>query len=86
MYQRRFNTLLILTLLSPISSLALADTLPSSQEIDKLNGALTSLGCQGGHMEKEENGYYEVEDTQCPDGKYDIEFDANLAVKEKEQD
>lgn len=77
---------LAVVLFSSCSSLVLADTRPSPQEMEKLKSALSAIGCKGGDIEKEKEGVYEVEDAKCADGRYEIEFDANYAVIKKERD
>ena len=79
-------SILSLIFFSSLSSTVFADARPSPHEMSKLKSALSSMGCKGGHMEKEKEGVYEVDDTTCHDGKYDIEFDANFTVMKKERD
>ncbi|MFM7084467.1 MAG: hypothetical protein ACKOW3_05630 [Hyphomicrobium sp.] len=80
------RNLLSLLFLTSLPSLTFADTKPSAQETEKLKSALSSMGCKGGEMEKERNGVFEVDDTKCQGGEYDIKFNENFNVIEKERD
>ncbi|MBY8975689.1 PepSY domain-containing protein [Rhodobacteraceae bacterium NNCM2] len=65
---------------------ALADEKPSEEEISKINMKLAEMLCEvdDDEIEKEDYGY-ELDDVMCSDGvQYDIKFDHNLEVIEKE--
>lgn len=81
-----FLNLLALIFFSTLFNYALADDKPSKDERAKLESALSSMGCKGGHMEKEDNGTFEVDDAKCQDGEYDIEFGQNFSMLKKERD
>jgi hypothetical protein len=61
---------------------ALADTPVTPAEAEKIKAALEVLGCTGGKMEKETeaSGYFEVDDTKCKDGQYDIKLDKDFKL------
>lgn len=80
------RNLLSFVFLISLSSFAFADTKPTTQEMEKLKSALSSIGCKGGDMEKERDGIFEVDDTKCQDGEYDIEFNEKFNVIKKERD
>ncbi len=68
---------------------ALAGEKLSTEEAQKITDALRGLGCFGGEMEREGEGgkkYFEVDNTKCADGTYDIKFDADLKLIEKKKD
>jgi hypothetical protein len=50
-------------------------------EVEKIEAALTALGCSGfEELEKEDNGIYEVDDAKCKMGTVDIKFDKDYSV------
>jgi len=55
---------------------------------DSIKIALGMLGCEGGEIEKENNGSvtYEVDDAECKNGTFDIEFDYNFELNKMERD
>ena len=66
---------------------ALADDRPlTDQEKASLTQAVTAQGCSGGEM-KVDDGKFEVDDATCADGKkYDLVFDQDFKLVEKEED
>jgi hypothetical protein len=54
----------------------------------KLVAAVAAQGCSGGKdMEFDDDGYYEVDDVRCSDGrKYDLEFDTAFKLTKKKLD
>ena len=66
---------------------ALANDRPlSDDERAKLAAALSVEGCSGGRMEFDD-GYYEVDDARCKDGRaYDLRFDASFKLVGKDRD
>jgi hypothetical protein len=67
---------------------ALADDRPvTDEERSKLAAALEAEGCSGGWMEYDDDGYYEVDDAKCNDGReYDLTFDNSFKLIEKDAD
>jgi hypothetical protein len=50
-------------------------------EVEKIEAALTALGCSGfEELEKEDNGIYEIDDAKCKMGTVDIKFDKDYSV------
>jgi hypothetical protein len=53
----------------------------------KLSAAVAAEGCTAGEMEFDDDGYYEVDDARCSDGrKYDLRFDQAFKLLRKEPD
>lgn len=67
---------------------ALAGVEPSIDEVEKLNQALSAIGCTGGEMEKNTGDVttYEVDDSICNNGQFDIKFDNNFKIIKQKQD
>ncbi|MCJ7526683.1 MAG: PepSY domain-containing protein [Methyloceanibacter sp.] len=66
------------------SSLALAadddDKVPAA-EVEKIEAALSILGCSGyEELKKEEQGIYEIDDAKCKMGTVDIKLDKDYTV------
>lgn len=82
-HQLLVSAALLLFALDP----ALADDRAvNADERTKLAAAVTAEGCAGGEMEFDD-GRYEVDDTQCGDGRqYDLDFDASFKLISKELD
>jgi hypothetical protein len=61
---------------------AFADEKPSAEEAKALAAAASALGCSGGQLEKESeaSGVFEVNDTKCKDGQFDIKFDKDYKL------
>jgi hypothetical protein len=56
------------------------DKIPAA-EVEKIEAALTALGCSGfEELEKEDNGIYEVDDAKCKMGTVDIKLDKDYSV------
>ena len=56
------------------------DKVPAA-EVEKIEAALTALGCSGfEELEKEDNGIYEVDDAKCKMGTVDIKLDKDYTV------
>lgn len=67
---------------------AMAGVEPSIDEVEKLNQALSAVGCTGGEMEKNTGDVttYEVEDSICDKGQFDIKFDDKFKIiKQKKE-
>jgi hypothetical protein len=75
-------------LLSLVTGPALAKSRPvTEEEKAKLLAALTAEGCSGGDMEFDDDGYFEVDDATCADGrKYDLKFDPSFKLIKKKLD
>jgi len=59
----------------------------TDDERAKLVAAATAQGCSGGEMEFDDDGYYEVEDARCSDGrKYELRFDTAFNLISKKLD
>jgi hypothetical protein len=67
---------------------ALADDRPvTDEERGKLDAAMQAEGCSGGWLEYDDDGYYEVDDAKCSDGReYDLRFDNSFKLIEKDAD
>ena len=76
------NRILIAAASFAFASSAMADATPSPSEAVKLNEALAVLGCSGGKMEKETEatGVFEVDDSKCRDGQFDLKFDKDFKL------
>ena len=66
------------------SSLALPadddDKVPAA-EVEKIEAALSILGCSGyEELKKEEQGIYEIDDAKCKMGTVDIKLDKDYTV------
>ena len=66
------------------SSLALAadddDKVPAA-EVEKIEAALSILGCSGyEELKKEEQGIYEIDDAKCKMDTVDIKLDKDFSV------
>ena len=66
----------------------LAGIEPSIDEVEKLNQALAAIGCTGGEMEKNIGDVttYDVDDSICDKGQFDIKFDNNFKIMKQKQD
>jgi len=66
------------------SSLALAaddDYKVPAAEVEKIEAALSILGCSGyEELKKEEQGIYEIDDAKCKMGTVDIKLDKDYTV------
>ena len=59
----------------------------TADERAKLVAAMKAEGCSGGTMEFDDDGYYEVDDARCGDGReYDLKFDKSFKLIEKDAD
>ena len=67
---------------------ALADDRPvTDEERGKLTAVMQTEGCSGGWMEYDDDGYYEVDDAKCADGReYDLRFDNAFKLIAKDAD
>lgn len=67
---------------------ALAGVEPSIDEVEKLNQALSAIGCTGGEMEKNMGDVttYDVDDSICDKGQFDIKFDNNFKIIKQKKD
>lgn len=73
--------------LAVLATAALADEKPSAAEAEKIKAALAALGCEGGEMEKESNGKFEIDDAKCKDGvEYDIKLDKDFKLIRMDRD
>ena len=69
-------------------ALALSATPASAQEnkvsdadMEKVNAALSELGCQPGEeVKKEEEGVYEIDDAKCKGGTMDVKLDKDFKL------
>lgn len=56
------------------------DDMPAA-EVEKVEAALSILGCSGYEkLKKEEEGVYEIDDAKCKMGTVDIKLDKDLKV------
>ncbi len=63
-----------------------ADRPLTEDERAKLAAAVSAEGCSGGAMEFDDD-HYEVDDSQCGDGRrYDLKFDRTFKLIKKERD
>lgn len=66
-----------------VAAPALADRPLTEEEKVKLQSVISAQGCSGGKLEFDD-GYYEVDDAKCDDGKtYDLKFDAEFSLIRK---
>ena len=75
-----------------VNTAAHADEVPASAEETKsIVAALEAMGCKGyDEIEKEmkkDGGYhFEIDDTVCADGQYDVKFDKDFKMMSKSKD
>ena len=72
-----------------MSSAALADEKPTDEEAAKIKETLAAWGCEGGEIEKEDEGtgVFEIDDAKCKDGQqYDIKLDSNYKLRSMTRD
>lgn len=68
------------------------DSAPSTEETASISAALAAMGCKGwDEIEKEAKaggaGYhFEIDDTTCADGQYDIKLDKDFKLIDKSRD
>lgn len=67
------------------------DAPPSAEELKAITTALEAMGCKGAdEIEKETrmdgSYHFEIDDTQCADGQYDIKLDKDFKVLSKSKD
>jgi hypothetical protein len=62
---------------------AQADRRLTSEEKSSLRSAMKDMGCSGGKMEVD-NGKFEVDDAKCRGKRYDLTFDQNFKLTNKE--
>ena len=56
------------------------DKVPAA-EVEKIEAALSTLGCKGyEEIKKEEQGIYEIDDAKCAMGTVDIKLDKDYTV------
>ena len=56
------------------------DKVPAA-EVEKIEAALSALGCKGYEgLKKEEEGIYEIDDAKCAMGTVDIKLDKDYTV------
>lgn len=72
-----------ITLIAAIFALAspvLADGHVSKDQVDGIMGFLDGVGCEmdTDDIEVEDDGGYDLDDVQCPDGQYDMTLDAEF--------
>lgn len=77
--------------LAAVPAFADDDVPPTAEEQKSITTALEALGCKGwDEIEKEtkKDGSYhfEIDDTQCPDGQYDIKLDKDFKLTSKSKD
>lgn len=67
---------------------AISGVEPAIDEVEKLNQALAAIGCTGGEMEKNIGDVttYEVDDSICDKGQFDIKFDNDFKIIKQKQD
>ena len=65
-----------------------ADRPVTEDERARLVAAMAQEGCQGGKMEFDDDGKFEIDDAKCADGKaYDLDFDRSFKlIKKKVED
>ena len=81
MYCRIALASLVLAIAVPVAA---KDRPITDDERVKLGAAVAAQGCSGGQMEFDDEGYFEVDDATCSDGrKYDLEFDTSFKLTEK---
>jgi hypothetical protein len=73
----------LLSVLGFLAAPALADRKLTNSEKSSLRSALKDMGCRGGKMEFDD-GKYEVDDAMCRNGRYDLSFDKNFRLTEKQ--
>jgi hypothetical protein len=78
--------LLLATLLLLGVGPALARDRPvTEEERTKLIAAVNAAGCEGGTLEFDDDGHFEVDDARCNDGRrYDLVFDTTFKLIKKE--
>jgi hypothetical protein len=54
----------------------------SKEEEAKIVDALKAIGCEGGEIEKEKDGY-EVDDAQCKTGQADIKLNSKFEITKR---
>lgn len=70
-----------IVLLTASSQLAVAaDTAITADENAQVTKAINAWGCEGGVIEKSPSGDYEVEDSTCHGGNYEIELGPDFVV------
>ncbi|WP_246716634.1 MULTISPECIES: PepSY domain-containing protein [unclassified Methylocystis] len=62
---------------------AQADRRLTREEKSSLRSAMKDMGCSGGKMEVD-NGKFEVDDAKCRGKRYDLTFDQNFKLTNKE--
>jgi hypothetical protein len=79
---------LLAALIMLVATPTLAKDRPvTDDERAKLVAAVTAQGCSGGTMEFDDDGYYEVEDASCNDGReYELKFDTAFKFTSKKLD
>ena len=80
--------LAISVLVLAIANQAVAKDRPvTDDERAKLVAAVAAQGCSGGKMEFDDDGYFEVDDAKCADGReYDLKFDTSFQLTQKKLD
>ena len=74
------------------STAARADDVPANAEETKsIVAALEAMGCKGydeieKEMKKDGSYHFEVDDTVCSDGQYDVKFDKSFKMMSKSKD
>ena len=72
-------------LLLGVAPLLAKDRPVTDEERTKLVAAITAEGCEGGRLEYDDDGHFEVDDARCSDGRrYDLEFDTAFKLIKKE--
>ncbi len=56
------------------------ENMASAEEIAKVNETIGKIGCKAVEVEKESENLYELDDTICEIGQYDIKLDGNFAI------
>jgi hypothetical protein len=83
------HRLLVLVTVMPLNlAPVFADDRPvTDDERTNLLAALSAEGCEGGKLEFDDDGHYEVDDARCSDGRrYDLKLDTAFKLIKKELD
>lgn len=56
------------------------------EQTARIDAALKAEGCEGGDIEVEKDGGFEVDDVKCKDGQYDIKLDKDFKITAKKKE
>lgn len=58
----------------------------TKEQIAKIDASLKADGCEGGDIEVEKDGSFEVDDVKCKDGQYDVKLDKDFKITGKKKE